>query len=103
MFTESSTFLRRQAVSQGEKGRDHNAAGFLYWLAGGGIKGGHSYDETDDFGHAAAIDRRHIRDLHATILDRMGLDHDVLTYFHGGLDHRLTGVKEAEVIREIIA
>ena len=93
----------RQAVAQNGKGRDHNPLGFLYWLAGGGSKGGHSHGETDELGHHAAVDRHHIRDLHATILHLFGLDHRQLTYFHGGLDQRLTGVQQAQVIHDIIA
>ncbi len=94
----------RQPVSQGENGgRDHNPKGFLYWMAGGGVKGGTSYGETDEFGHEAVVNRRHIRDLHATILHLTGLDPHHLTYFYGGLDHKLTGVQEAHVIKEILA
>jgi len=94
----------RQPVSQGDRGgRDHNPKGFTYWLAGGGIKGGTSHGETDDLGHEAVVNRHHIRDLHATILHQMGLDHRRLTYFYGGLNHRLTGVQEAHVIEDILA
>ncbi len=94
----------RQAVSQGDKdGRDHNPKGFTYWLAGGGVKGGTSYGETDELGHEAAVDKHHIRDLHATLLHLMGLDHNKLTYFYGGLNQKLTGVQEAEVIRSLLA
>lgn len=93
----------RQPVAQNKGGRDHNPKGFTYWLAGGGAKGGASYGETDDFGHEAAIHPRHIRDLHATILHLMGLDHRKLTYFYGGLEQKLTGVVDAEVIREALA
>ncbi len=94
----------RQPVTQGQhQGRDHNPKGFCYWLAGGGVKGGTSYGETDELGHEAVVNRTHIRDLHATILHLMGLDHNKLTYFYGGLDHKLTGVQEAHVIREILA
>jgi len=94
----------RQPVSETEHGgRDHNPKGFTYWMAGGGVKGGTSYGETDEIGHAAAVDRRHVRDLHATILHLMGLDHEKLTYFYGGLDQRLTGVVKANVIREVVA
>ncbi len=93
----------RQPVSQGQGGRDHNAKGFLYWLAGGGTKGGVSYGETDEFGHAAAVNRHHIRDLHATILHLMGLNHEQLTYFYGGLNHKLTGVQPAQVIEGVLA
>ncbi len=83
-------------------GRDHNPKGFTYWLAGGGVKGGTSYGETDELGEGAAVNPRHLRDLHATILHLMGLDHTRLTYFHGGLDQKLTGVIEANPILEII-
>jgi hypothetical protein len=94
----------RQPVSQGDKdGRDHNPKGFLYWLAGGGVKGGHSHGETDPLGHEAVVDRHHIRDLHATILHLMGLDHENLTYFYGGLEHKLTSVQPAHVIHDVIA
>lgn len=94
----------RQALSQGDKdGRDHNPKGFTYWMAGGGVKGGVSYGETDELGHEAAIDKHHIRDLHATILHLMGLDHQKLTYFYGGLNQKLTGVVDAELLRKIIA
>jgi hypothetical protein len=93
----------RQAVSQGAEGRDHNPKGFTYWLAGGGIKGGISYGQTDDIGHEAVVNRRHIRDLHATILNVMGFDHRRLSFFHNGLNQRLTGVIDAEPIREIMA
>jgi hypothetical protein len=93
----------RQPVSQGDNGgRDHNPKGFCYFMAGGGIKGGTSYGETDEFGHEAVVNRRHVRDLHATILHLMGLDHNRLTYFYGGLQHKLTGVQEAHVIEEIM-
>ena len=94
----------RQSVAQnGGKGRDHNPLGFLYWMAGGGVKGGHSHGETDPLGHEATVNRHHIRDLHATILHLMGLDHEKLTYFYGGLKHKLTGVREARVIHDLIA
>ena len=94
----------RQPVSQGTNGgRDHNPKGFLYWMAGGGVKGGHSHGATDELGHEAQVDRHHIRDLHATILHLLGLDHQKLTYFYGGLNHKLTGVQEAQVIRDVLA
>ncbi|HLN33620.1 MAG TPA: DUF1501 domain-containing protein [Gemmataceae bacterium] len=94
----------RQPVSQGAQGgRDHNPKGFTYWLAGGGVKGGTSYGETDELGHEAVVNRHHIRDLHATILHLMGLDHHKLTYFYGGLNQRLTGVLDTEVIRGVLA
>ncbi|MEY3276431.1 MAG: hypothetical protein RL153_1698, partial [Verrucomicrobiota bacterium] len=84
-------------------GRDHNPKGFTYWLAGGGVRGGTSHGETDELGQEAAVDPHHLRDLHATILHLMGMDHERLTYFHGGLENKLTGVVEAAPIRPIIA
>lgn len=84
-------------------GRDHNPKGFTYWLAGGGVRAGISVGETDEIGENAVVDPFHLRDLHATILHLMGLDHKRLTYFHGGLDNKLTGVVEAYPIKRIIA
>ena len=94
----------RQPVSQGNNGgRDHNPKGFSYFLAGGGVKAGTSYGETDPLGHEAAVNKHHVRDLHATILHLMGLDHETLTYHYGGLDQRLTGVVPAEVIKGVLS
>src|ERR1700726_2476414 len=73
-------------------GRDHNHHGFSMWLAGGGVKGGQAHGATDEFGFAAVENRVHVHDLHATILHLMGMDNKLLTYFHGGRDHRLTDV-----------
>src|SRR5262249_35276377 len=93
----------RQPVSQGSQGgRDHNPKGFTYFLAGGGVKAGTAYGETDELGHEAVTDRHHIRDLHATILHLMGLDPNKLSYFYGGLNQRLVGVSGAEVIQGLI-
>ena len=83
-------------------GRDHNPKGFTYWFAGAGVKPGTSYGQTDELGEAAVENPRHLRDLHATILHLMGLDHRKLTYFHRGLDEKLTGVIDASPIREIM-
>lgn len=83
-------------------GRDHNPKGFTYWLAGGGVRGGISYGETDELGREAVVNRHHLRDLHATILHLMGLDYRRLTYFYGGLENKLTGVVEPEIIRGIL-
>ena len=74
-----------------------------YWLAGAGVKGGTSYGATDEIGEKAVENPRHLRDLHATILRLMGLDHRRLTYFHGGLDQKLTGVNDAHPINEVLA
>jgi len=86
----------------GEKGRNHNPYGFSMWMAGGGVKGGVAYGETDEFGFEAVANKAHLTDIHATILHLLGFDHEVLTYFHEGRDQRLTDVS-GHVLREIIA
>jgi hypothetical protein len=82
----------RTPTGQNGKGRDHSPRGFTSWLAGGGVKGGQVIGATDDFGYAAVENKVHVHDLHANILHLLGLDHKLLTYFHGGRDHRLTDV-----------
>ena len=84
-------------------GRDHNSYGFTMWMAGGGIKGGVSVGETDELG-AAAIDKPfHVKNLHATILNQLGLDPNKLAYFYAGLDQKLVGVEHVAPIEQIIA
>ena len=85
-----------------QNGRDHNNWGYTVWLAGGGVKGGVTYGNTDDFGFKAVEDRVHVHDLHATILHLMGLDHERLTYRYSGRDFRLTDV-EGHVVHKILA
>ena len=94
----------RQPTAEYAKGtgRDHNAYGFTMWLAGGGIKGGVSVGETDELGSAATKDRMHVKHLHATILQQLGLDPNRLSYFYGGLDRKLVGVEGADPIAQII-
>jgi hypothetical protein len=87
---------------QGAPGRNHNPYGFSMWLAGGGVKGGLAYGETDEFGFEAVTNRVHLHDLHATILHLIGLDHELLTYFHQGRNERLTDVY-GSVVKEVIA
>ena len=72
------------------------------WMAGGGVKGGMTYGETDDFGLKATVDKMHVHDLHATMLHLLGLNHEQLTYRHAGRDFRLTDVY-GQVVQEIIA
>ncbi|MBI2807367.1 MAG: DUF1501 domain-containing protein [Planctomycetes bacterium] len=84
-------------------GRDHHIRGFSMWLAGGGVKGGVTYGATDELGYAAVVNPVHVRDLHATMLHTLGIDHARLTYRHQGLDMRLTGVEPARVVDEILA
>jgi hypothetical protein len=95
----------RQPTAEYAKGtgRDHNAYGFTMWLAGGGIKGGVSFGETDELGAAAIENRMHVRRVHATILSQLGLDPNRLSYFYGGLEQKLVGVEGADPIKEIIA
>ncbi len=92
----------RTPFAQGSDGRDHNEFGFSVWLAGGGVRGGMVYGETDDWGYKAVVDKLEMHDLHATILHLMGIDHERLTYRFGGRDIRLTDVR-GEVVREILA
>ena len=82
----------RTPFSQGSNGRDHNPYGFSIWMAGGGIKGGTVYGETDEFGYHVTQDRCDFYDLWATVLHQLGIDHENLTYRHGGRDLRLTDV-----------
>jgi len=92
----------RTPVSENGNGRDHNPHGFMMWLAGGGVKGGMTYGESDDFGFKAMQNRMHIHDLHATLLHLLGIDHERLTYRHAGRDFRLTDV-HGHVAKEILA
>jgi uncharacterized protein (DUF1501 family) len=82
----------RTPASEGENGRDHHCRGFSMWAAGGGIKGGMVYGQTDELGINAVENRMHVHDLHATILHLMGIDHEKLTFRYSGRDFRLTDV-----------
>ncbi|MDO8538896.1 MAG: DUF1501 domain-containing protein [Opitutaceae bacterium] len=84
-------------------GRDHHPRCFSMWMAGGGVKPGIAFGETDDFSYNIVKDPVHIRDLHATILHLFGLEHNRLTFKFQGLDQRLTGVLPAKVIDGILA
>ena len=92
----------RTPFSQGANGRDHNPYGYSVWLAGGGAKGGTIYGATDELGYHATENKCAVYDLWATVLHLMGVDHEELTYRHGGRDLRLTDV-HGGVIREVIA
>ncbi|MEY4189008.1 MAG: hypothetical protein RIT02_4042 [Planctomycetota bacterium] len=91
----------RTPTSENGSGRDHNHYGFTTWLAGGGVRGGMAYGETDDFGFRAVQDRVHVHDLHATMLHLLGLDHERLTYRYAGRDFRLTDVS-GRVLTEVV-
>lgn len=92
----------RTPFSQGSTGRDHNPYGFSIWLAGGGIKGGTIHGATDEFGYHVTEDKHDVYDLWATVLHLLGINHERLTFRHGGNDLRLTDVY-GSVIREIVA
>lgn len=89
-------------LQRNDYGRDHHPRCFSAWLAGGGIRGGISYGETDDFSYNIVQDPVAVRDLHATILHQLGIDHQRLTFPFQGLDQRLTGVEEAHVVEGIL-
>jgi hypothetical protein len=96
-------FGRLPVSQKGDKpGRDHNPHAFTTWLAGGGVKGGTHHGATDDLGFKAVENRVSVNDLHATLLDLLGVDHTKLTYRFNGRDFRLTDVA-GNVVREIIA
>ncbi|SKA79950.1 Protein of unknown function [Prosthecobacter debontii] len=95
-------FGRMPTFQKGASGRDHNPQGFTVWMTGAGVKPGISYGSTDALGHKAAENVTTIYDFHATILHLMGLDHERLSYYHNGIDRRLTDV-HGHVIRDILA
>ena len=96
-----SEFGRTPKINK-DAGRDHYPKVFSSILAGGGIKGGMTYGQSDEFGFAAMENKVHVHDLHATILHLMGLDHEQLTYRYSGRDFRLTDV-HGHVVKDIIA
>jgi len=94
----------RMPFSEGKDapGRNHNPYGFSMWMAGGGVRGGMKYGETDEFGFEAVTNKVHLHDIHATVLHLMGLDHELLSWFHQGRKETLTDVG-GRVVRDIIA
>jgi hypothetical protein len=92
----------RTPMSQGGSGRDHHIAGFSMWMAGGGIKGGITHGATDEFGYAAVEDVVQVHDLHATMLQLLGIEHTRLTYRFQGRDFRLTDVK-GKAVQKLLA
>jgi hypothetical protein len=97
------TIYSQGGLTADNYGRDHHPRCFTMWMAGGGIKGGTVYGETDDFSYNIVKDPVHIRDINATILHCLGIDHHRLTYKFQGLDQRLTGVEEANPVKGILA
>ena len=99
-----TTEFGRQPAAQGNRaaGRDHNGGAFTAWLAGGGIKGGVGFGATDDLGYKAVEQPVYSYDLHATALHLLGLDHERLTFYHNGIERRLTDV-HGHVISDLLA
>ena len=93
----------RTPMAEGTNGRDHNPYGYTMWMAGGGVKSGLTYGSTDEFGFHAIENKMHVRDMHATILHLLGLDHDKLSVEYAGLDVKLTGVTPARVAHDILS
>jgi hypothetical protein len=98
----STEFGRMPTFQKGAQGRDHNPKGFTVWLAGAGVKKGHSHGATDEFGYRAVDKVATIYDFHATILHLLGLDHERLSVYHNGIERRLTDV-HGHVLREVLA
>ena len=90
----------RTPMSEKGDGRDHNPYGFTMWMAGGGVAGGRIVGATDEFGMHAVENRVHVHDLHATILDLLGIDHEQMIYMHQGRPERAT-LNEGTVIEEV--
>ena len=97
------TVYSQGALTEDNYGRDHHPRCFSIWMAGGGIKGGQVYGETDEMSYNITQNPVHIRDLHATILYALGIQHEMLTYKFQGLDNRLTGVLPAKIIKDLFA
>jgi hypothetical protein len=97
------TVYSQGTLTKENYGRDHHPRNFCMWLAGGGIQGGVTYGETDDFSYNVVANPCHINDLNATILHCLGIDHERFSFKFQGLDQRLTGVEPQRVIQEILA
>jgi hypothetical protein len=97
-----TTEFGRTPYSQGSKGRDHNGNTFVSWMAGGGVKGGATFGESDEFSYAAAANATMCYDQHATMLHLLGYNHEKLAFRHNGVDRRLTDV-HGHVVKEVLA
>jgi uncharacterized protein (DUF1501 family) len=97
------TVYSQGTLTRSDYGRDHHPRCYSMWFAGGGTAGGVSYGRTDDFSYNIVENPVHIRDLNATILHLLGIDHRRLSVKYQGLDHRLTGVLPARVVKPILA
>jgi hypothetical protein len=94
-------FGRMPTFQKGASGRDHNPQGFTVWLTGAGVKRGFSYGATDEFGYKAVQQVTTIYDLHATLLHLLGLDHERLSFYHNGIERRLTDV-HGHVVKDVL-
>jgi Protein of unknown function (DUF1501) len=90
-------------LDEKDYGRDHHPRCFTVWMAGGGVKPGYVYGETDEMSYNIVKNPVHIHDLHATILHQLGMDHEKLAFKYQGLDQRLTGVEPSKVVTDILA
>ncbi len=97
------TIYSQGTLTETNHGRDHHGRCFTLWMAGAGIKRGFEYGRTDDHCYNIVEDPVHVRDFNATVLDRLGIDHERFTYPYLGLDQKLTGVEEAHVVRDLFA
>jgi hypothetical protein len=99
-----TTEFGRTPITQGvnKPGRDHHPLAFTVWMAGAGLKPGIAHGSTDEFGYHVAEHPTTIYDLHATILHLLGLDHTKLTFYHNGIQRRLTDV-HGEIVRPVLA
>ncbi|MEK0450436.1 MAG: hypothetical protein RL088_2704 [Verrucomicrobiota bacterium] len=97
------TVYSQGTLTKDNYGRDHHPRNFCMWMAGGGIKGGQVYGETDDFSYNIVENPVHVNDLNATILHCLGIDHTKLSYKFQGLDARLTGVEAVKVVKGLLA
>ncbi|MDA7675887.1 DUF1501 domain-containing protein [Akkermansiaceae bacterium] len=97
------TIYSQGKLTKDNHGRDHHGRCFSMWMAGAGVKRGFEYGKTDDHSYNIVENPVHIRDMNATILHQLGIDHNKLTFKYQGLDQRLTGVEEAHVVKDILA
>jgi len=97
----TTEFGRMPTHQAGTSGRDHNPDGFTCWMMGAGVEGGTSHGATDEFGRRAEVSPATVWDFYATVLHLLGFDHEKLTWYHNGLDRRLTDV-HGQVIREVL-
>ncbi len=98
----TTEFGRMPTHQEGTSGRDHNPDGFTCWMMGAGVKGGVSYGATDEFGRRAEVNPTTVWDFYATVLHLLGFEHERLTWYHNGLDRRLTDV-HGNVVKELLA